>query len=202
MSALELRGLAKSFGGLRVTADVEPRRRARRAATDHRPQRRRQDDALQPHHRRARSPMAARFACSAATSRVCRAATARISVWRAPIRSSRSFPRDTLLHNVMLSLLGPVAAALEFRRAVSTGSEAFVARAQEALKRVGLGRARRPTAGADLLWRAPARRDRHGAGAAAEAAAARRAVRRPLARRAQRRDRSSCSPSRATSPWS
>ena len=63
-------------------------RRAGRAETDHRPQRRRQDHAVQPDHRRARGPTAARSPCSIATLPTRRAATARTSGWRAPIRSS------------------------------------------------------------------------------------------------------------------
>ena len=46
---------SKSFGGLRVTTRRRSRGRARRAAADHRPQRRRQDHAVQPDHRRDRA---------------------------------------------------------------------------------------------------------------------------------------------------
>ena len=43
--------LEKSFGGLRVTRDVNLEVDAGRAAADHRSERRRQDDAVQPDHR-------------------------------------------------------------------------------------------------------------------------------------------------------
>ena len=54
----------------------QPQRRAGRAAADHRPERRRQDHAVQSDHRRAHAGLAARSSCSARTSPACRAAGA------------------------------------------------------------------------------------------------------------------------------
>ncbi len=64
MSALAIANLEKSFGGLRVTRDRQSQRRAGRTAADHRPERRRQDHAVQPDHRRHLRPTAARSSCS------------------------------------------------------------------------------------------------------------------------------------------
>ena len=51
MALLETKSLTKSFGALTAVNGVTPRRRGRLAAFDHRPERRRQDHALQPAHR-------------------------------------------------------------------------------------------------------------------------------------------------------
>ena len=51
MSALDVRGLEKSFGGLRVTAAVSLTVEPGERRLDHRAERRREDHALQPHHR-------------------------------------------------------------------------------------------------------------------------------------------------------
>ena len=198
MTALAINALCKSFGGLRVTARRRPRGRAGRAAADHRPERRRQDHAVQPDHRRAHARQRLDRSCSAATSR------GMPSRRRAHLGLARTyqiitlFPRDTLLHNVMLALLGlsplrwnPFARPRPPARPASPS-------AREALARVGLGHHRRAAAGANLLWRAAAGRDRDGAGAEAEGAAARRAVRRTVDRRAARCPRAAAAPSRAT----
>ena len=52
---LELRGVSKRFGGLRVHRRARPARRRARDRQRDRPERRRQDDALQPDHRRLRA---------------------------------------------------------------------------------------------------------------------------------------------------
>ena len=98
------------------------------------------------------------------------------------------FPRETLIHNVVLSLLG-----LDQLRwnpwSVLTGAPRSL---RHGARGAGAGRARRQRRahrGRDLLWRAAPARARHGAGAEAEGAAARRAARRPLAGRAADRAR-------------
>ncbi len=48
---LDVKNLTKSFGGLVAVNDVSFHVRRGRDPRDHRPERRRQDDALQPHHR-------------------------------------------------------------------------------------------------------------------------------------------------------
>ena len=138
MTALDVRDLEKSFGGLRVTGGGEPHRRAGRAPLDHRAERRREDHALQPHHRRAQARPAARSRCSTATSRAFRDGGARISASPAPIRSSPSSPDETLLRNVTLSLLG--LRRLRWNPFVRLGrQQALIAEARAALDRVGLG---------------------------------------------------------------
>jgi ABC-type branched-subunit amino acid transport system permease subunit len=55
MTALDVRDLEKSFGGPPRHGSSEPHRRGGRAPLDHRTERRREDHALQPHHRRAQA---------------------------------------------------------------------------------------------------------------------------------------------------
>ncbi len=109
------------------------------------------------------------------------------------------FPRETLLHNVKLALLGLDPARWNPLTALSrrTGIDEL---AQAALDRVGLGDSAEPHRRRNLLWRAAAARTRDGLRAEAEAAAARRAARRPVAGRAQDRAARCSRPSRATSP--
>ena len=52
---LELASVSKAFGGLQVHRRARPRGGERRDRERHRPERRRQDDALQPRHRRLRA---------------------------------------------------------------------------------------------------------------------------------------------------
>ena len=95
------------------------------------------------------------------------------------------FPRETLLHNVVLSLLG--LRSLRWNPwSILTGHRELYDTAQRGAGAGRPRRQRRARRGRDILWRAPAARARHGAGAEAEGAAARRAARRPLAGRARR----------------
>ena len=91
MSALTVSGLSKAFGGLHVTRGVdlavEPGERRLIIG----PERRRQDHAVQPDHRRAHARRGLDPAVRPATSPGWRAAAAPISAWRAPTRSSRCF---------------------------------------------------------------------------------------------------------------
>ena len=59
--------LSKSFGGVHARARRLVRRRTRGDRRDHRPERRRQDDVLQPDPRRSSHRIAATFASTAAT---------------------------------------------------------------------------------------------------------------------------------------
>ena len=96
------------------------------------------------------------------------------------------FPRDTIIHNVSLALLGLSPA--RWNPLIDIKHQGHLI--EHGARGAGTGRPRpyrRAAAGADLLWRAPPRRDRHGAGAKPESAAARRALRRPVDRRAARR---------------
>src|SRR5712664_2170002 len=92
---------------------------AGRAAADHRPQRRRQDDAVQPDHRRA-APGRRGHLGLARTYQI-------ITL----------FPRETLLGNITLSLLG--LSRLRWNPCVALRRQAgLVARAREVLAQVGL----------------------------------------------------------------
>ena len=110
--------------------------------------------------------------CSAATSR------ARACRRRAHLGMARTyqiitlFARDTILRNVTLALPRPVAIALECAVVDLDSAALTLTEARAALARVGLVHiAERPLA-RDLLWRAPTRRDRHGAGAEPQGPAA------------------------------
>jgi branched-chain amino acid transport system ATP-binding protein len=136
MSALELRGLAKSFGGLRVTADVNL-------------------DIAHGERRLIIGPngagkttlfslIAGELKPDGGSIRLFGQDITRLpSRHRAHLGLARTyqiitlFPRETLLRNVMLSLLGLSPLRWNFVSRFE-GHEAFVARAQEALKRVGL----------------------------------------------------------------
>ena len=126
MSALEVSGLAEVLRRPARHPRGEPRRRAGRAPADHRPERRRQDHAVQPDHRRA----AARPRHDPPVRP--RASPAFPSRRRAHLGLARTyqiitlFPRETLLRNVMLSLLGLSRPALESVRAGSTRQAALI----------------------------------------------------------------------------
>jgi branched-chain amino acid transport system ATP-binding protein len=137
MSALELRGLAKAFGGLRVTADVN---------LDVAPGERRL--IIGPNGAGKTtlfSLIAGELRPDGGSIRLFGRDITRLpSRHRAHLGLARTyqiitlFPRETLLRNVMLSLLGLSPLRWNFVTRFD-GHEAFVARAQEALKRVGLG---------------------------------------------------------------
>ena len=198
MSALTVTGLCKSFGGLHVTTDVnlnvEPGERRLiigpngagkttlfNLITGELTPDCRLDPAVRPgHHRRAEPPPR-------------------------PPRHGAHLPDH---HSVRArydhsqrnaGAARPVTGTLESADRSQTARSLCRTRAGGA----GTGRAwphRQPAAVADLLWRATARRDRHGAGAESESAAARRAICRAVDRRAARRATSCCWQFRATSP--
>ncbi len=172
-------------------------RRARRAAADHRPERRRQDHAVQPDHRRDHAGQRLGPAVRPGHHRACRAAGAPHLGMARTYQIITLFPRDTILRNVTLALLGLSKERWNPLTVIDRRQRPGRARPRGA----GAGRPRphrRPAAVADLLRRAPAGRDRHGAGAKPEGAAARRALRRPVDRRAARRAGDCCAPFRAT----
>ena len=111
--------------------------RAGRAPADHRAERRRQDHAVQSDHRRTCARTAARSNCSTATSPGWRAASAPISAWRAPIRSSRCSPatRFCAMRPWRCSGCRRCAGTLT-RRCIA--SSIWSTQARAALKRVGL----------------------------------------------------------------
>jgi branched-chain amino acid transport system ATP-binding protein len=137
MSALELRGLAKAFGGLRVTADVN---------LDVAPGERRL--IIGPNGAGKTtlfSLIAGELRPDGGSIRLFGQDITRLpSRHRAHLGLARTyqiitlFPRETLLRNVMLSLLGLSPLRWNFVSRFE-GHEAFVARAQEALRWVGLG---------------------------------------------------------------
>ncbi len=79
---------------------------AGRAPPDHRPERRRQDHAVQPDHRRSHRRRRLGPAVRARAPGHADAASACISASRAPTRSSPCFRANDSIHNVVLSLLG------------------------------------------------------------------------------------------------
>ena len=186
MTALTVTGLSKSFGGLRVTANVNLN--------------------VEPGERRLiigpngagkttlfnlitgeLAPDSGSIALFGRDITACRAAGAPISAWRAPTRSSRCSRATPSCATSRWRCSG--SRRLRWNPFIDLDRQGhFVERAPaRRWQRVGLGHIAEPAAGADLLRRAPPRRDRHGAGAEPEGAAARRAVRRPLDRRAARR---------------
>ena len=83
---LELRGVTKAFGGLHGDRRARPRRRRGRDRQRDRAERRRQDDALQPHHRRLPAGRGRDPARRARASSACRRTRSRSSGSRARSR--------------------------------------------------------------------------------------------------------------------
>ena len=181
--ALEIRKLSKAFGGLKVTQRRQPRRGAGRAPPDHRPERRRQDDAVQPDHRRDRArrglgpPDGPRHHAGGLAPARAPGHVAHLSDHHAvPARHHRA-QRDRWRCSGCRRCAGT-------RSSTSTASTTSSTGARSALDKVGLGHlADRPLSETSLR-RAPPRRDRDGAGAEPEGAAARRALCRAVDRRA------------------
>ena len=179
MTALEISKLCKVVRRIARHRRRQSQRRAGRTAADDRAERRRQDDAVQPHHRRDQAGGRVDQAVRARNHRRpeppprASGAGAHLPDHHAvPARHHRA-QRHAGAARALPNALEPDDRARPATRADE--------RAHEALQRVGLGtwpsgRCR------DLLWRAPAGRNRHGARAEAEGAAARRALRRPVAR--------------------
>ena len=186
MSALTVTGLSKAFGGLHVTRgvdlNVEPGERRLIIG----PNGAGKTTLVQSDHRRAHARCRLDPIVRPRHHRACRAAAAPISAWRAPIRSSRCSRHDTIIHNVTLALLGLSPARwnplIDLKR-----HGHLVDRGREALDRVGLGHiAERPLTQTSYGER---RRVEIAMALAQnpEGSAARRAVRRPVDRRAPRR---------------
>ena len=89
---LRLRGVGRRFGGLRRRPRRRPRRRARRAPGDPRPERRREDDAVQRHRRRLPGHLRADRALRTRTSRCSPRGIAPSSASRGPTSSRGSSP--------------------------------------------------------------------------------------------------------------
>ena len=100
------KGLSKSFGGLHAVRDVTLQDHAGRPQGHHRPERRRQDHAVQPDHRHLSGSRRARCCCSARTSPTGRATGAPRSAWRARSRSPACSRELTVLDNVLLAIKG------------------------------------------------------------------------------------------------
>ena len=175
--------------------------RAGRAPADHRPERRRQDHACSISSPASCAPDCRLDpCCSAATSPRVREPQAR------PSRHGAHLSDHHAVHRATRSCATSRWRCSGCRRCA--GIRCAALHRQHASGRPGARRARarrprphrRPAAGGDLLWRKTPRRDRHGAGAKSEGAAARRAVRRPVDRRAPRRAATAQPRSRATSP--
>ncbi len=172
--------------------------RAGRAAADHRPQRRRQDHAVQPDHRRAHARQRLDPSVRAGHHQDAEPAPP-ASRHGAHLPDHHAVPARHHHPQRLAGAARPVAGALEPADRHQASRPSDRARPRGA----GTGRPRpyrRAAAGADLLWRAPPRRDRHGAGAESESAAARRAVRRACRSTSGATCSNCCWPSRATSP--
>ena len=89
-AAIELRDVCKNFGAHRNHPRRQPHHPARRAPCHHRPQRRRQDHAVQPDHRDAFRSAPARSRSTASRSPIWRRRRSTGSACRAASRSPRS----------------------------------------------------------------------------------------------------------------
>ena len=148
MTALAVTGLEQIVRRPARHHRRQSRGRAGRAPADHRPERRRQDHAVQSHHRRAARPTAARSRCSTATSpRVPSRRRAHLGMART-YQIITLFPRDTILRNVIAGAARPVAAALESAGRRSTASGIWSTQARAALDARRPRPHRRPAAGA------------------------------------------------------
>ena len=91
-AAIEVERLSKVFGGLRAVDDASLRVARRRAPRADRPERRRQDHAVQLHRRHAARRRPAACCCSARTSPTSPRTAAPRSAWAARSRSPTSSP--------------------------------------------------------------------------------------------------------------
>ena len=185
--ALELHGITVTFGGLTALSEVSPGRRARHGARRDRPQRRRQDDAVQrrlrlhrPRQRHARwrgddaRPASARTSSPASAS-------------PAPCRASGCSPADRAGERRWSGAdrharPGFLAALLGLPRP-SRDERRLRERAMAMLERPRRRGVRRPLPRQPALPGAEAGRPGAGAGRRARPAAARRARQRPVQRR-------------------
>ena len=171
--ALEIVDLKKAFGGLIVTQERLARDPAGRTPPDHRPERRRQDHAVQPDQRRHAAEFGTDQAVRHRRHQHSRPTGARISACREPTRSSRC--SRAIRSNTMsrFGLLGLRPSRWQMWRPLSFyGDLATEARAHP---RCGRAAASRRTPGFRYrLWRKAPRRARDGAGAKAARTAARR----------------------------
>ena len=144
---LESRGLTKSFGGLTAVNRVDFQVQQGRAALGHRPQRRGQDDVLQPPHRRP-APVGRAASCSRArTSRACPAhAVSRLGIARS-YQVTNIFGDLTVFENVRIAAQSRVT---HYRFWGNADRLAAVnERAEEILGHLGLS-AKRHARGAEL----------------------------------------------------
>ena len=89
VSLLRVEALAKTFGGVQAVRDLLLRARGGPHPVDHRPERRRQDHALQPDQRRAATGCRPHLARRPGRHRPARASRWRARASRAPSRTSR-----------------------------------------------------------------------------------------------------------------
>ena len=197
--ALEVTSLQQALRRPAGDARRLAHRDAGRAAPDHRAERRRQDHAVQPGHRRPHAGRRLGEAVRAGAAENADAA-ARASRPRAHLSDPHAVSaRRRCCHNVVLALLG----LDPMRWNVVDHAHRPEPSLRRGARGAGAGRARRergPHRRGDLLRRAAPARNGDGAGAEAEGAAARRAARRALARRSAARCASCSARCRATSP--
>ena len=165
---LETTGLDKSFGGVKVIDDLSVQAQRRRSAGHRRAERRRQDDALQPRHRRVSARRGSGRCSRARTSRTWRGRTAAALGIGRTFQIPKPFADMSVFENVL------VCAA--YGRGMS--ERASYQRCVETLELTRLCRTR-PTSGGRP---APARPQ-----AARAGQGARRRSQRPAARRDRRR---------------
>ena len=187
--SLELKGLCKSFGGLQATRDVTLRDHAGRPQGHHRPERRRQDHAVQSDHRHLSGDAPARCCCSARTSPAGRATAAPRSAWRAPSRSPACFRADRARQRAAGD---QGAAAVEIRDvALHVVVPRGLRQGASAARAGGLPRPQGHRGAQPVARRAAPARDRARARQRPENSSARRAGRRPVVGRVGRDGRSS-----------
>ena len=180
MALLETHSLTKSFGALTAVNGVSLARRSRHAAFDHRPERRRQDHALQPAHRHLRAELGPASFSTARTSPARRRTASPTSAWRARSSAPTCFPPS---RSSTTSGSPPSPAAL--RGGPAWQSAAITIRSDRASaaspRGCGAGGQGEPPGARNLARRAAPARARHRARRGAARAAARRAGRRTLA---------------------
>ena len=186
MRAARAQGRLQSFGGLQVVSEPRPPRRGERDRQRDRPERRRQDDALQPDHRRLRARTRARSASTGESHRRPAAAPDQPARHRPHVPDAAPVPehdgegeRDG--GRVRTHAGRRRSARCCARRACGARSARSTALAEErlvVLRRAADGLPLEPARLLALVREPPPARDRAGDGDAAPAAPARRARRR------------------------
>ena len=183
---LEVKDVSKHFGGIRAVSNASLHDRRRRNPRADRPERRRQDHAVQPDLRASTRPTAARIRLN---GREIQGVPSELICHRGLARSfqiTNLFRGLSIYENLRLSLQAQSAGRFNLWRDIDSYPDIH-AETAELIKFLGLEGIETDRRRRTVLWRAAAGRSRHRARLQAAGAAARRAAGGPRRRRTRAR---------------